>query len=93
MKFDKEKFLIALGFGIVASLAGILLVGSSQKSPSHLSPVIRGTDSALFSLILPENTSDLFIFLLGNLLLLAGLISIFAAISIFARFLSGKLKG
>lgn len=93
MKFDKESFLIASGFGIVMSVIGVLLVGSTQKTPSHLSPIIRMSDSTLLGLVLPEKTSDLLIFLLGNLLLLVGLISIFAGIRIFARFLSGKLKG
>lgn len=93
MKFDRESFLMAWGFGIVVSIIGVLLVGSTQKSPTHLSPVIRMSDSTLLGLVLPEETSDLLLFLLGNILLLVGLISIFAGIKIFAKFLSGKLKG
>lgn len=93
MRFDKERFLIAWGFGIAMSVIGVLLVGSSQKSPSHLSPIIRISDSTLLGLILPNETSDLLIFLLGYILLFIGLISIFAGIKIFARFLSGRLKG
>jgi hypothetical protein len=93
MKFDKESFLIAWGFGIALSVIGLVLVGSTQKTPSHLSPILRLPDSTFLGLVLPENTSDLLIFLLGNLFLLAGLISIFAGIKIFARFLSGRLKG
>lgn len=93
MKFDKESFFIAWGFGIVLSIIGVILVGSTQKAPEQHSPVVQVSDSILFGLHLPQQTSDLLVFLLGNILLLAGLISIFAGIKIFAQFLSGRLKG
>jgi len=92
LKFDKEGFLIAMGFGIVSSAIGVLLIWSSKNTPDDVS--VSETFSYLKGLnpILPDSLHDTILFLLGNLLLLFGLISLLAGIRIFAGFLSFKLK-
>ncbi len=92
LKFDKQGFLFAWAIGIAASVAGVLMIGSTQNAPSGVSKSVESYNLSSLEHILPETTKDLLIFLLGNVFMLLGLISIFIGVKIFARFLSDKLK-
>ena len=88
-KFNKQGFLYAMGIGIVISIIGISMIGSTKNVSPEVSGVIGFSVSKS---VVPTTTADLLIFLSGNLLLLIGLICIFIGIRIFARYLSNRLN-
>lgn len=88
LKFDKEGFLISWGVGIASSVLGVIIIWSTKKESSEFTP----SNFSGIERILPQSTKEILIFLLGNLLLLLGLVCIFIGIKIFARYLSDRLK-
>ncbi len=93
VKFDKVRFFLSWGIGIVSAGIGILIIRSTKTATVTGS---EPTDSASFFKwlvsVFPEPVRETLAFLMGNLFVFFGVICIIFGLKIFVRYITGRLK-
>ena len=91
-KFDKEKFLTIFISGIVLSIVGIIIISNTKNTPAHVLEFTVSEPIHFISNVLPKSPGDLILFMLGNVLLLAGVYCLFLALKMVVRYIAGKIR-
>lgn len=92
VKFNKKGFLISLALGIVFIGLGVLVIWATKTvSEAPPQPESFSNIKRLMQLI-PESVKETIALVMGNLLLLFGVVSIFFGLKLTVKYIAKKLR-
>lgn len=86
--FDREKFWLVSGAGLVLFICGLFLIGKTKNAPSETINEIPVKAVE----IVPRSAADLAEFVLGNILLFAGVVCVFWTLRMLLRYILGRKR-